>query len=99
MPVFSENNKEKVHWMLYDSNPGDPRNLDPTLDDDGFFEQGGSLHQAIGSGSVLEFFTDVSRKTKLETNMDTAGMLSRNAFEVRASVYFFSPTLRVVIEL
>lgn len=89
MPVFSERDKEKIHWMWYDSNPGDPRNLDPTLDDDGWFEEGGSLHQAIGSGSVLEFFTDISRKTKLETNMDTAGMLSRNAFEVRA--------LRVVI--
>jgi hypothetical protein len=89
MPVFSENNKEKVHWMLYDSNPGDPRNLDPTLDADGWFEQDGSLPQAMGSGNVLEFFTDISRKTKLETNMDTAGMLSRNSFEVRA--------LRVVI--
>ena len=89
MPVFSERDKEKIHWMLYDSNPGDPRNLDTTLDEDGFFEQGGSLHQALGSGSVLEFFTDISRKTKLETNMDTAGMLSRNAFEVRA--------LRVVV--
>lgn len=89
MPVFSERDKEKIHWMLYDSNPGDPRNLDPSLNDDGEFADGGSLRQAMGSGSVLEFFTDVSRKTKLETNMDTAGMLSRNTFEVRA--------LRVVI--
>ena len=89
MPVFSERDKEKIHWMLYDSNPGDPRNLDPTLDEDGWFEEDGSLHQAMGSGNVLEFFTDISRKTKLETNMDTAGMLSRNSFEVRA--------LRVVV--
>jgi hypothetical protein len=77
MPVFSERDKEKIHWMLYDSNPGDPRTL---LGKD---EEGG-LPRAPRNGKILEFFTDVSRKTKLETNMETAGRLTDSVFEAHA---------------
>lgn len=83
MPVFSERDKEKIHWMLYDSNPGNEQELVEGEDNDG------SLRRVMGNGNVLQFFQDVNRKTKLETNMDASGMLSRNTFEVRA--------LRVVI--
>ncbi len=89
MPVFSERNKEKIHWMLYDRNPGNTRDLNDEVDANGDLSDGGSLHQAMGNGSMLEYFQDINRKTKLETNMDASGMLSRNSFEVRA--------LRVVI--
>jgi hypothetical protein len=67
------NVKERVHSPLYD----------------GIFvqENGGknTLPGAMTDPRVLRFFVDVQNKTRLETNLQTAGMLpSLNSFEARA---------------
>jgi hypothetical protein len=63
--------REKVHSPIYDS-----FNIKPEKqwrDGEG------------GSSSTLRFFVDVQGKTKLETNLQTAGLLSHyNTFEARA---------------
>jgi hypothetical protein len=83
MPVFSERDKEKIHWTLYDAAPAVPREEEE--DADGNF----GFQRILGSGNVLSFFQDLQRKTKLETNMEASGLLSRNSYEIRA--------LRIVI--
>jgi hypothetical protein len=63
--------KEKVHLPLYDSFRIKPE------------EQW--RHGEGGSSGTLRFFVDVQGKTKLETNLQTAGLLSHyNTFEARA---------------
>ena len=66
--------KEKLHFPLYDA----------------FFVPSGTFQSAMTDPRVLRFFVDVQNKTKLETNLQTAGQLpSLNSFEARA--------LRVVV--
>src|SRR5215469_10241587 len=64
--------KEKVHLPIYDS-----IKVQPT-------EQWSSP-DSVGSSSTLKFFVDVQGKTKLETNLQSAGLLPHyNTFEARA---------------
>lgn len=67
--------KEKVHMPLYDA----------------FFVKDGTVGSAMSQDSrMIRFFVDVQGKTKLETNLQAAGVLpSQNTFEARA--------LRVVV--
>jgi hypothetical protein len=83
MPVFSDRDKEKIHWTLYDAVPAVPREVEGEDEEDSGFQK------LLGSGNVLSFFQDLQRKTKLETNMEASGLLSRNSYEIRA--------LRIVI--
>jgi hypothetical protein len=63
--------KEKVHSPIYDSFKIKPE--EQWRDGEG------------GTSSTLRFFVDVQGKTKLETNLQTAGLLSHyNTFEARA---------------
>src|ERR671929_1679030 len=66
--------REKVHLPIYDSLS---------------VEEGKQLRDTESS-SILKFFVDVQKKTKLETNLQSASLLPHyNTFEARA--------LRVVI--
>src|SRR6266508_6452768 len=61
--------REKVHSPIYDSI---------------FIEPEKQLRE-VEPGSTLKFFVNVQGKTKLETNLQTAGLLSHyNTFEARA---------------
>jgi hypothetical protein len=61
--------KEKVHLPIYDSIRVEP---EKQLSD-------------VESSSTLKFFIDVQGKTKLETNLQSAGLLPHyNTFEARA---------------
>ena len=63
--------REKVHLPIYDSFHVNPK------------EQLRDV--ANGSSSTLKFFVDVQRKTKLETNLQSASLLPHyNTFEARA---------------
>jgi hypothetical protein len=63
--------REKVHLPIYDSFHVNPK------------EQLRDV--ANGSSSTLRFFVDVQRKTKLETNLQSASLLPHyNTFEARA---------------
>ena len=63
--------REKVHLPIYDSFHVEPE------------EQ--LLDVENGSSSTLKFFVDVQRKTKLETNLQSASLLPHyNTFEARA---------------
>jgi hypothetical protein len=63
--------REKVHLPIYDSFHVKPK------------EQLRDV--ANGSSSILKFFVDVQRKTKLETNLQSASLLPHyNTFEARA---------------
>ena len=77
--------KEKLHWPLYDAFLVPPQN-------------GGSTVPTFSSEMVkrdprvLRFFVDVQNKTKLETNLQAAGVLpSLNSFEARAMRVVVSP--------
>jgi hypothetical protein len=73
--------KEKLHWLLYDAFfvPG-AKNGEPPK----------TFLKTMTDPRVIRFFVDVQNKTKLETNMQAAGVLpSLNTFEARA--------LRVVV--
>jgi hypothetical protein len=72
--------KEKIHFPLYDAFfvPGPPAT--PAV----------KFQNAMTDPRVIRFFVDVQNKTKLETNLQSAGQLpSLNSFEARA--------LRVVV--
>ncbi len=78
--------KEKLHWPLYDAfvvpaqNGGPP----PTF----------GSEMAKRDPRVIRFFVDVQNKTKLETNLQAAGVLpSLNAFEARALRVVISPAV------
>src|SRR5678816_2789680 len=61
--------REKVHLPIYDSLSVEP---------------GKQLREAESS-SILRFFVDVQKKTKLETNLQSASLLPHyNTFEARA---------------
>lgn len=61
--------REKVHLPIYDSLTVEP---------------GKQLREAE-TGSILRFFVDVQKKTKLETNLQSASLLPHyNTFEARA---------------
>lgn len=63
--------KEKVHLPLYDAFvvPGPSQRFD----------------QAVGPEQRLRFFVDIQHKTRLETNLQAAGVLPfTNSFEIRA---------------
>jgi hypothetical protein len=77
--------KEKLHWPLYDAFLVPPQN-------------GGSTVPTFGTEMVkrdprvLRFFVDVQNKTRLETNLQAAGVLpSLNSFEARAMRVVVSP--------
>jgi len=62
---------EKLHFPLYDA----------------FVLRDGSrtFGEAVGAGDRIRFFTDIQGKTRLETNLQAAGVLpSHNTFEARA---------------
>jgi hypothetical protein len=62
--------REKVHLPIYDSI---------------FVEPEQQLREATKGGSTIKFFVDVQRKTKLETNLQSASLLPHfNTFEARA---------------
>src|SRR6266487_5406283 len=62
--------REKVHLPIYDSI---------------FVEPEQQLREATKGGSKIKFFVDVQRKTKLETNLQSASLLPHyNTFEARA---------------
>jgi hypothetical protein len=64
--------KEKVHLPIYDSIKVQP-------------EEQWSNADSVGGSSTLKFFVDVQGKTKLETNLQSAGLLPHyNTFEARA---------------
>jgi len=79
--------KEKLHSPLYDAFfvPG-AKNGDPPK----------TFQQSMTDPRVIRFFVDVQSKTKLETNMPSAGVLpSMNTFEARAlRVVASSPSFR-----
>src|ERR671919_1001956 len=61
--------REKVHLPIYDSIHVEP----------------GKQVIDVESSSTLKFFVDVQRKTKLETNLQSASLLPHyNTFEARA---------------
>jgi hypothetical protein len=69
--------REKCHNVLYDSifvpEPGGSGNPQ------------GTFQSVMADPRVIRFFTDPQNKTKLETNMQAAGVLpSQNTFEARA---------------
>ncbi|WP_327433326.1 hypothetical protein [Streptomyces sp. NBC_01236] len=71
--------KEKLHSPLYDAFL--------LLDDESTFED------AMTDPRVIRFFVDVQSKTRLETNMQAAGVLpSLNTFEARAMRVVISGT-------
>jgi hypothetical protein len=75
--------KEKLHSPLYDAFfvPGGPANGNPLPK---------KFHEVMTDPRVIRFFVDVQNKTRLETNLQAAGVLpSLNNFEARA--------LRVVV--
>jgi hypothetical protein len=62
--------KEKLHSPLYDAI---------------FVDKGKPFRDAFIDPRILRFFVDVQNKTRLETNLQAAGVLpSLNTFEVRA---------------
>lgn len=64
--------KEKVHLPLYDAFFVDPNS-------------GNTFFDTMTDKRVIRFFVDVQNKTKLETNLQAAGVLpSLNSFEARA---------------
>jgi hypothetical protein len=72
--------KEKLHSPLYDAFFVDPKASDPK----------NTFQGAMTDPRMIRFFVDVQNKTKLETNLQAAGVLpSLNTFEARA--------LRVVV--
>jgi hypothetical protein len=85
MPIFNERDKEKIHWTLYDAVPGTPREVEGEDEEDSGFQK------LLGSGNELSFFQDLQRKTKLETNMEASGLLSRNSYEIRAMRIVIAP--------
>src|SRR5919106_6487495 len=61
--------REKVHLPIYDSIHVEP----------------GAQLVDVENSSTLKFFVDVQRKTKLETNLQSASLLPHyNTFEARA---------------
>jgi hypothetical protein len=61
--------REKVHLPIYDS----------------IHVEGGAQLIDVENSSILKFFVDVQRKTKLETNLQSASLLPHyNTFEARA---------------
>ena len=73
--------KEKLHMPLYDAF---------------FVQKGMSFQEEMDTGDlqVIRFFVDVENKTKLETNLQAAGVLpSLNTFEARAMRVVVSPPL------
>jgi hypothetical protein len=67
--------KEKLHLPIYDAFFVDPSAPPPR----------NSFGGAMTDPRVLRFFVDVQNKTKLETNLQAAGVLpSLNTFEARA---------------
>lgn len=71
--------KEQLQYPLFDAffvpKPGDQNPPNPL----------GTFQSAMTDPRVIRFFVDVQNKTKLETNMQAAGVLpSLNAFETRA---------------
>src|SRR6185503_5929469 len=61
--------REKVHLPIYDSLSVEP----------------GKQLRDSEPGSILRFFVDVQKKTKLETNLQSASLLPHyNTFEARA---------------
>ncbi len=67
--------KEKLHFPLYDAF---------------FVPESGTFQGSMTDPRVIRFFVDIQNKTKLETNLQAAGVLpSLNTFEARA--------LRVVV--
>src|SRR5258705_2891205 len=61
--------REKVHLPIYDSISVEPR----------------KQFREAESSSILKFFVDVQKKTKLETNLQSASLLPHyNTFEARA---------------
>lgn len=71
--------RERVHYLLYDSifvaEPGTGTPANPP----------GTFESALTDPRVIRFFVDTQNKTKLETNMQAAGVLpSQNTFEARA---------------
>ena len=85
MPVFSERDKEKIHHVLYDAVPAVPGDEEENGAGDSGFAR------LLGSGNTLSFFQDLQRKTKLETNMEASGLLSRNSYEIRAMRVVIGP--------
>jgi hypothetical protein len=73
-----EGYQERLHWSLYDSIfiPDPAGGAAPTP---------GTFESAMTDPRVIRFFADMQNKTKLETNMQAAGVLpSQNTFEARA---------------
>jgi len=81
--------KEKLHSPLYDS----------------IFVRGANggsaqrLTDAVTDSRVLRFFVDVQNKTRLETNLQAAGVLpSLNSFEARAMRVVVSSLVEIPVE-
>lgn len=79
--------KEKLHWPLYDAFVVPPPNGDVAVPTFG-------TEMAKRDPRMIRFFVDVQNKTKLETNLQSAGVLpSLNTFEARALRVIFSPVV------
>ena len=79
--------KEKLHWPLYDAFVVPPQNGDVAVPTFG-------SEMAKRDPRMIRFFVDVQNKTKLETNLQSAGVLpSLNTFEARALRVVFSPVI------
>lgn len=83
--------KEKLHWPLYDAFVVPPRNGSvppPTF----------RSEMEKRDSRMIRFFVDVQNKTKLETNLQAAGVLpSLNAFEARALRVIVSPAVNLAL--
>ncbi len=80
--------KEKLHSPIYDTFFVDPKATSPR----------NTFEGAMTDPRMIRFFVDVQNKTKLETNLQAAGVLpSLNTFEARAMRVVVS-TPQVVVE-
>lgn len=80
--------KEKLHFPIYDAflvKKGEGAN------------QAQTFMEAMNDPRMIRFFVDVQNKTKLETNLQSSGVLpSQNTLEVRAMRVVVSPVLAAV---
>ena len=73
--------KEKLHYPVYDAFlvPGEP--------------EGKTFMESMTDPRMVRFFVDVQNKTRLETNLQSSGVLpSLNTFEARAMRVVVSPS-------
>lgn len=90
--------KEKLHFPIYDA--FNVKGLPLPDQDEGPNNQAQTFMEAMTDPRMIRFFVDVQNKTKLETNLQSSGVLpSLNTLEVRAMrVVVSSPPMAIATE-